>query len=423
MSGVASGRGLVGENRDFRLLFLSTLASSIGTWLAVVALVLDIYDRTSSAAWVSALLIAEFAPLVLIGLLAGPLLDRLPRRRVLIASDLSRAAIFLVLPFATSSLQIVLLALAAGAATSFFRPAVYAGLPNLVSEGELPRANGLLQAADNVTLSVGPVLGGLLVAWTGTGPAYVLNSLSFVVSAGLILGIRRSFEEGHVESEGHWQDLRSGLGLLTRSRALRTVVVVWAVFMLGSAGVSVAEVVLAKEVFAAGDAGYGLMLGAMGLGIVIGSLAGGSLAVEHGLRGLYAVALGSMALGVGAAAAAPNVWVAAPLLVFAGLGNGAALVCNALFIQRGVPDHLRGRAFTVAMSLSYAALGLGMVVAGPLTDALGPRDVWALAAVTIAACVPFALVLARDTSAVITPAAGGAPEPVVDTVTASPERM
>lgn len=391
--------GLVRVNRDFRLLFSATLISSIGTWLALVALVLDVYDRTQSAAWVSVLLVAEFAPLVAIGLLAGPLLDRLPRRRVLVASDLFRAGVFLILPFTTASLQIVLLALAAGAATTFFRPAVYAGLPNLVPEGELPRANGLLQAADNVTIAIGPVIGGILVAWAGPDSAYVLNAASFAVSAALILGIRRSLEEGSTESEGHWRDLLSGLRLLRRSRALRAVVVVWTVFMVGSSGVSVAEVVLAKEVFAAGDVGYGLMLGAMGLGLVIGSLAGGNLAGEHGLRGLYAAALGLMALGVGAAAAAPNVWVAVPLLVVAGLGNGAALVCNALFIQRDVPDHLRGRAFTVAMSLSYAALGTGMVSAGPLTDALGARDVWAVAALVIAACVPLALVLARDVGA------------------------
>ena len=161
-----SGRraGLLREARDLRLLFLATLASSIGTWLALVALVIDVYDRTGSAAWVSALLLVEFAPLVVIGLMVGPLLDRFSRRLVLVVADLARVLVFCIIPFATGSLQIILLALVAGVATSFFRPAAYAGLPNLVSEGELPRANGLLQSAENATLAVGPVLGGLLVA-------------------------------------------------------------------------------------------------------------------------------------------------------------------------------------------------------------------------------------------------------------------
>src|SRR5436190_23434874 len=87
-----------------------------------------------------------------------------------------------------------------------------------------------------------------------------------------------------------------------------------------------------------------------------------------------------MGIGFGAAAAAPNVWIASVLVLISGFGNGTAVVCNALLVQRGVPDRLRGRAFTLLMSTGYAVLGLGMVVAGPLTNAVGARDVWGIAA-------------------------------------------
>jgi predicted MFS family arabinose efflux permease len=267
---------------------------------------------------------------------------------------------------------------------------------------------------------MGPLLAAS-VAWVGPDPAYALNAVSFVVSAALIVRIRRTLEEGGAESEGHWRDLRSGFALLRRARALRAVVVVWTIVMAGSAGVSVAEVVLAKDVFDAGDAGYGLMLGAMGLGLVLGSLLGGSWIDQHGVRTLYVGSIGLMALGVGAVAVAPNAWVAAPLLVVAGFGNGAALVCNAVLIQRGVPDHLRGRAFTLAMSVSYAALGLGMAVAGLLTDALGARQVWAISSAVIAIGVPFAVVLTRG----VTAASPAEPpsEPVADPIAVSSERV
>jgi MFS family permease len=387
--------GLLSERRDFRRLFLATLASSIGTWLAFVALVIDVFDQTASAAWVSALLVAEFLPLIVIGLVAAPLLDRAPRRTVLIASDLVRAAVFCVVPFTTSPLQIILLALVAGVATSFFRPAVYAGLPNLVGDEELPRANGLLQSAENVTLALGPVVGGILVGWVGPDPAYLFNAASFVVSGLLIVRIRTSMEEGAAPSEGHWRDVAQGLSLLKTVPALRAVVVTWSLVMLGSAGVSVAEVVLAKDVFDAGDAGYGLMLSSMGLGLVLGSYFAGGWIDLHGVRGVYATAIAVMALGIGAVAASPGVWVAAGLLVVAGFGNGSALVCNAVLIQRGVPDALRGRAFTLAMSASFAALGLGMVASGPLTDAIGPREVWGIAAVLLLAAAPLSLALTR----------------------------
>ena len=402
-----SGRrlGLLRSAPDFRLLFLATLASSIGTWLAFVALVIDVFDRTESAAWVSALLVVEFAPLVAIGLLVGPLLDRLPRRNVLVGADVARAGVFCVLPFATDSLQIVLLALAAGVATSLFRPAVYAGLPNLVGDEELPRANGVLQSAENVTLATGPLLGGILVAWVGPDPAYWFNAASFAVSAVLILRIRRTLEEGASPSEGHWRDLAAGLALVKRSRALLAVVVVWSIVMVGSAGVSVAEVVLAKRVFDAGDAGYGLMLATMGLGLVLGGLWAGDWVDHHGARVPYVAAIVVMAVGIGAAAAAPTVWMAAAVLALAGTGNGVALVCNAVFIQRGVPDRARGRAFTLAMSASYAALGFGMVGAGPLTDAIGAREVWGVAAGLLAAAAVAALGLTRGLDLAAAPAA------------------
>jgi MFS family permease len=174
--------------------------------------------------------------------------------------------------------------------------------------------------------------------------------------------------------------------------------------MLGSAGVSVAEVVLAKEVFDAGDAGYGLMLSSMGLGLVLGSYLAGNWIDVHGVRGVYASSIAVMALGIGAVAASPGVWVAAGLLVIAGFGNGSALVCNAVLIQRGVPDTLRGRAFTLAMSASFAALGLGMVASGPLTDALGPREVWGIAAVLLLVAAPVSLVLTRGVALAPAPA-------------------
>ena len=102
-----------------------------------------------------------------------------------------------------------------------------------------------------------------------------------------------------------------------------------------------------------------------------------------------------MAIGIGAAAVAPNVWVAAVCVVISGLGNGVAVVCNALLVQRGAPDRLRGRVFTVLMSSNYAVLGLGMAVAGPLTDEFGARWVWGVSACLAAFAALVGYLLAR----------------------------
>ena len=146
---LARQRAVFRSSPSFRLLFGSYLVSGLGTFLAVVALSIDVWDRTHSGVWVSALLIADFLPAVAIGLLLGPLVDRLSRKRLLVGADVVRVVVFVLLAFTVSTGQIVALALVAGIATGFARPAAYAGLPNLVSAADLPQANGCSGSPSN----------------------------------------------------------------------------------------------------------------------------------------------------------------------------------------------------------------------------------------------------------------------------------
>src|SRR5919201_1106533 len=163
----------------FRLLFLATFGSGIGNWLALIALQVDVYDRTHSGWWVGALLIASILPAIFLGLLAGPLVDRLSRKGLMIGSDLGRLVVFAALPFVGSAWGIVLLAVVAGIGNAFFRPAVLAGLPNLVEEAELASANTLLQLVDSTTTAAGPLAGGAIVAASGPHLAYWINAATF----------------------------------------------------------------------------------------------------------------------------------------------------------------------------------------------------------------------------------------------------
>jgi MFS family permease len=366
---------------DFRLLFLATLGSGFGTYLAAIALTVHVYDLTGSGSWVAALLVVDFLPIILIGLTLGPLVDRLSRRGLMIGSDVVRLGVFCVLPFADDPYAIVALAAVAGVATGFFRPAVYAGLPNIVPDEDLPAANSLLQGVENIAWMLGPVIGGIILATSGPDLAYWVNAATFALSIALLVRI----PAGRLRSEepltkGHWQDLAEGYALVRRSRALLTVLVVWNVVLLGNAAVNVSEIVLAKTELDSGNVGFGVLVGASGLGLTIGSLLASSALERHGLQRMYAGSIGVMALGFAAAAVSPNVWVAAVCVVAAAAGNGGSLVCNVLLVQRGAPDRLRGRAFTLIMSSNYVLLGLGMAAAGPLTDAVGGRWMWGAAA-------------------------------------------
>ena len=343
--------GLLGREPSFRRLFLATLGSGAGTWLALVALEVDVWVQTHSSGWVAALLIADLLPIFAIGILVGPLVDRLSRKRLLVCSDIARVGVFAILPFTTSATQVVALAAAAGVATGFFRPAVYAGLPNLVSEDDLPAANSLLQSVDNLTWALGSIAGGALVAVATVDVAYWLNACSFLISAVFLVRIpQRLLQKTQAASRGHWADLRDGFSVVLRSRALLTVLIAWNVAMLHNAAVNVAEVRLAFDAFTAGRFGLGLMMGCAGIGLAFGAYFAGQSVERRGIANVYAGSLGLMAIGVGLAAVAPNVWVGAVCVVVSGAGNGAAVVCNALLVQRGAPDSLRGRAFAVLMS-------------------------------------------------------------------------
>ena len=386
----------------FRLLFLSTLGSSIGTLLAAIALAIDVKDRTNSGLWVGAVLIVEFLPTIVVGLTLGPLLDRLERRSLMVGADLLRAAVFCALPFASSAASIVGLALVAGLATGFFRPAVYAGVPNLVPESQLPEANALLQTVENVSWAIGPVLGGILTAAAGPHTAYWVNAVSFLISALLVARIpKRLLQSETALTRGHWRDLADGFVAVLRSRPLLAVLVGWGIASLGIGAISLSEVFMAKNTLHAGDFGYGLLYGGIGTGLVLGSWWSSHIVERIGTTRAYAGALLVMAIGFGAGAAAPNVWVAAACCLVGGVGDGVAIVCNALLVQRGAVDRVRGRTLTLVMSVTYALNGAGTVIAGALVHITGSRWIWAGGAVSFVLGAVAAFGLAREGRTVV----------------------
>ena len=396
---------LLRRNRGFALLFWATAGSAVGTYFAALALSVDILDRTDSGRWLAALLIADFLPIVVIGVTLGPLVDRLSRRRLMIVSDLVRAGTFAALPFVDDPAMIVALAGVNGIATGFFRPAVWAGMPNLVSEDEREQATSLLTTVEHIAWTLGPILAGGLLAASGPEIAYWANAVTFVLSAadrqpdpgqGASLGRPRS-------RAGHWADLRDGLSVVFHSRHLVTVLVVWTTAGVATAFVNVAEVPFAKNEIGAGNLGLGFLVASTGVGLIFGSFFAASALGRLGMTRVYGGALLVMGVGFGIASASPTIAVAAVLAGVATVGNGAAIVCNQVLVQRGAPDAMRGRALAVLMSSYYAVLGLAMAGAGLLVDAAGARTAWAIAGCVYLVAAVLAIVLTARTSDVAEP--------------------
>jgi MFS family permease len=312
----------------------------------------------------------------------------------MIASDLVRFGVFAVLPFVNSPEALVALAGVAGVATGFFRPAAFAGLPNLVPDEELTNANSLLQTIETLAWMIGPVAGALLFAVWGPDVPYAVNAVTFLASAVLIAGIAESkLRSEQSLTRGHWRDVADGLRLVVSSAPLRTVLIIWNLVLLGSAAINVAEVFFAQDELGAGDVGFGVIVAASGVGLAFGSYLAAPSLGKVGLRRYYAGAIALMGAGWGFAALATSIWVAVPFVVAGAAGNGAAIICNQILVQRGAPDRFRGRALATIMSSNYAVLGLAMAAAGVLTDVVGARWVWLAAALSYLVAAGVALVL------------------------------
>ena len=122
------------------------------------------------------------------------------------------------------------------------------------------------------------------------------------------------------------------------------------------------------------------------------------------MTAVYTVAIALMGIGYLAAGGSPNIWVAVWCVLVGGIGNASAIVCNSLLVQRGAPDAVRGRVFTVIMGSNFAVLGIGMALTGPLVDAVGPRWVYAIAGgIALVASVSGYVMLRREPRTVAEP--------------------
>jgi predicted MFS family arabinose efflux permease len=266
-----------------------------------------------------------------------------------------------------------------------------------VPDEELTNANSLLQTVETLAWMIGPVVGGVMVASTGSADLpYTVNAVTFLVSAMLVAMI----PEWKLRSEesltrGHWRDVADGFRLVFTSAPLRTVLIVWNVVLLGSAAINVAEIFFAQDVLHQREIGFGVLVAASGVGLALGSFLAAPALGKVGLRRNYVGSLVLMGVGWGAAALSGSIWLAIAFVIGGAAGNGSVVVCNRLLVQRGAPDQYRGRALATIMSSNYAVVGLAMAAAGVMTDVVGARTVWIAAGCLYLVAAGVALVMTR----------------------------
>ena len=361
---------LLREHTAYRRLWIAQAISALGTWMYPIAVYSTIVDEGTSASTLAFLLVAEVAPAFLVGLFCGPLIDRFSRKSIMIVGDSARAiaVVSLILTNDPTMLHFYAVAVVLGSGAALHQPAFQAALPNIVPSKLLVPANALIGATLSLAVMVGPPLGAGLVAAFGIEISFIVNGLSFVISAALVAAAvipRVDFERG----ENMWHELVEGLRYVTRHVPVMGVLVVVLLITVAAGFKQPFEPLFAIRWLDAGTTGFALMGSAWGIGMVTGAIWATKLdrRLGHGPLLTWSIAVVAAAVVIGAAM--PTLAPVLVLWLIGGMANTLGTVAYETLIQEETPDRVRGRVFAAVEAAIQAGILLGLgfsVVADPL---------------------------------------------------------
>jgi predicted MFS family arabinose efflux permease len=365
----------------YRRWWAAAVISRAGDILAGVTLLLLVLDRTGSGLGVAGVVVAEVLPVLLFAPLAGVVVDRLPRRHIMIAADLVRMVLAAMLPLVYAHVVAVYaIAFALSAATVFFNPAANSLLPALVRERELIAANsGIWTTAVVAQIALAP-LAGALAATAGYAAAFWVNAGSFATSAVLLVGLAVPSHRVDAISHGWLRDARDGARLLVADRLLRALATAQVLTALSAGATSALLVVLAREQLGLGPQGFGWLLAAIAVGAVAGPVLLTRIVRDpsrpnivfgsYGVRGLVDVLL------------AVTTWAppAAAALLLYGLSTSTGTITFTSLVQTHTGEATRGRVFAGFDALFQTGRLASLFLGGLLADWLGITAVYFLGA-------------------------------------------
>lgn len=390
---------LLRHNRAFRRLWYGQVISQLGDWFDSIALFALLYRLTGSGQAVGALLVAQFLPATIVGLWAGVIVDRLPRKLIMIAANLGSAALVLLFLFVRDPSQIWLIYVVTVlkmSLVSFFDPARTAAIPNVTSRDELIAANAISGATWSAMLAIGAGLGGIVAGTLGTDAAFLIDSASFVLSALFIWMV--PIRETHLSERqptSRLHEFREGFAFVFHHRDIAVYTLTKTLWSLGG-GILLLLTVFGREVFPRGADGalsIGLLYAARGVGAGIGPLVarrfGGDS--QRFLRRAIGPAFFFTAAGYSIVSGAPSLLVAWLGVMLAHIGGSTQWVFSTALLQLNVPNRLQGRVFAVEGALLTLATASSSYAAGLAADAGWPPRLLALVLASV--FVPTGLLL------------------------------
>lgn len=374
-----SGSGQFSElihEREFMRLWLAQAVSNQGDWVYSLGVVASLARKEAGPGTLALLVVMQAAPRAVAGAFGGPLVDRVPRKQLMITADLVRAAAVgsLLLYNSPSLAHIYLVAATLGLFGALFQPSLQASIPNVVPEHRLVAANAMVSVTFQLAVMVGPIVGALLVAHVGLGPAFAVNAGSFVLSAVLVARMRLPHHpRPDVARSSPFADLREGFRYAAATPHVRGVLLVTGMVMFAAAIRGPLEPLFLLRVLEVDVAALGLPAAIWGLGMLLGSSAAPAAARAWHRERMLTVSIAVVGFAV---LGASQVQVLSSLLclwLLAGSGNAIGTIAYQSLLQQRTPDELRGRtmaASEMVLDLAYLA---GVSCAGWLGSHLGLR--------------------------------------------------
>lgn len=372
------GRAL--RHRNYRLFFTGQSISLVGTWLTKVATSWLVYRLTGSAWLLGVVAFAGQIPTFVLAPLAGVLVDRWNRRRVLLTTQtlsMLQSALLatLTLGGCIRVWEVVALNVLQGLIDAFDMPVRQAMVVRMVDDrADLPNAIALNSSMVNSARLLGPAVAGVLIAAVGEGWCFAIDAVSYAAVILSILLMRLAAQPQPQKTTGVFDEMAEGFRYATRSAPIRALLLLLAVSGLAGRPFAVLLPVIAREVMHGGAGTLGLLQATAGVGALAGALYLASRASVLGLGRLIVTSAALFGLGLVAFSRAHALWLAMPLLLLAGTGMMVQTAASNTIIQTIVDEDKRGRVMSLlAMSL-FGTVPLGSLIAGALATHIGAQN-------------------------------------------------
>jgi MFS family permease len=370
------------RHRNYRLFFCGQLVSLVGTWMHMVAMGWLVYDITRSPLKLGFIGFVGALPMTLLSLPGGALADRVPKRRILLVTQLAS----MLVAFALAGIvwrgdvavwQVAVLAVLLGIANAFDVPARQSFIVELVGKDDLMNAIALNSSMFNTARVVGPALAGLLIGYVGTAGCFLLNGISFLAVIVSYLLMRLPVTAKPHDGQSLWRATGEAVRFAFGERVIRAVIALVAMMSLFGWWASVLLPVFARDILHLEARGFGLLMAANGTGALLGALGLASLGNYPHRRRLFYGGLAGFCVMTTLFAAARQPWLAGAALMGAGFCMIIFLATANTAVQLRTPDELRGRVMGLYALSFLGLLPIGQMLAGTIAESVGaPVAVW-----------------------------------------------